>query len=200
LDEFLEFSKNILETLRQPLEDGYITVNRVNHSAQYPARFSLIGAMNPCPCGYLGDPEKSCSCTPVNIERYRSRLSGPILDRIDIFIHVPRIKVGELDTSSTPSPQSSDSIQQSVIQAKEQQHIRFKSTKIRSNAEMGNKEIEEIAQITPEAREIAITSTERLHLSTRVYYRILRLARTIADLESSPSVEVRHILEALSYR
>lgn len=100
LDEFLEFSKPLLETLRQPLEDGEITINRVQQSCRYPARFSLVGAMNPCPCGFMGDPEKPCTCSPMAIERYRSRLSGPILDRIDIFIQVPRVKVGELDNKT----------------------------------------------------------------------------------------------------
>ncbi|MBC7504057.1 YifB family Mg chelatase-like AAA ATPase [Candidatus Gracilibacteria bacterium] len=198
LDEFLEFSKSILETLRQPLEDGEITINRVNQSCRYPARFSLVGAMNPCPCGYMGDPEKPCVCSPMAIDKYRSRLSGPILDRVDIFIQVPRVKTGELGEKR--SGQTSLELKERVMRAKEMQHIRFAGKRIHSNAEMSNVEIENLANVSEDGIKIAISSTEKLKLSTRVYYRILRVARTIADIDSSPSVEVRHILEALSYR
>ncbi len=198
LDEFLEFDKSLLETLRQPLEDGEITISRVNMSSRYPCRFSLVWAMNPCPCGYMGDPEKSCSCSSSAIERYRSRLSGPILDRMDIFIQVPRVKVGELEQKK---PQlSTKEIIHMVDIARLIQKERFTGTKLHRNAEMSNVDIDNFAKISDEARKIAITSTERLHLSTRVYYRILRVARTIADIGWSTSVEVPHILEALSYR
>lgn len=200
LDEFLEFSKNLLETLRQPLEDGYITVNRVNHSARYPSRFSLVGAMNPCPCGFLWDPDKACTCAPHAIERYRSRLSGPILDRIDMFLTVPRIKVWEIDNSSTHSTNKSIDVRQIVSQARIKQNERFHGMSIFSNAEMSNKDISTYGMIDPKAKELAITSVERLNLSTRAYYRILRLARTIADIEWSDFVHPPHILEALSYR
>lgn len=198
LDEFLEFDKRILETLRQPLEDGEISINRVNMSCRYPARFSLIWAMNPCPCGYMGDREKECVCGSGAIERYRSRLSWPILDRIDLFIQVPRIKTGELESKG--KGKSSKELKKMVESARLIQKERFQSTKIHRNAEMSNKEIEAYMNIKDEARKIAITSTERLHLSTRVFYRILRVARTIADIDGESSVEVRHILEALSYR
>jgi magnesium chelatase family protein len=198
LDEFLEFSKSILETLRQPLEDGEITINRVNQSCRYPARFALVGAMNPCPCGYMGDPEKPCICSPLAIDKYRSRLSWPILDRVDIFIQVPRVKTGELGEKR--SGLTSRELKETVMKAKEMQHTRFAGKKIHSNAEMSNVEIEAMANISEEAMKITISSTEKLKLSTRVYYRILRVGRTIADIDSSPSVEVRHILEALSYR
>lgn len=198
LDEFLEFDKHILETLRQPLEDGEITINRVNMSCRYPSRFSLVGAMNPCPCGYMGDPEKECICSSNTIERYRSRLSGPILDRVDLFIQVLRVKIGEIwqkwETETTAS------LRKKVEHARNIQKERFSGTKIHRNAEMSNIDIEKYASIQEDAKNIAITSTEKLHLSTRVYYRILRVARTIADIDDSPSVEVRHILEALSYR
>ncbi len=198
LDEFLEFSKPLLETLRQPLEDGEITINRVNQSCRYPARFSLVWAMNPCPCGFLWDPEKPCICSPMMVERYRSRLSWPILDRVDLFIQVPRVKVGELDGNQTGK--TSKEMKEIVMQAKLYQKSRFIWSAIHSNAEMSNVDIEKLANITEEARQIAIRSTEKLKLSTRVYYRILRVSRTIADIDSSPTVEVRHILEALSYR
>ncbi len=198
LDEFLEFSKSLLETLRQPLEDGEITINRVNHSCRYPARFSLVGSMNPCPCGFLGDPEKPCTCSPLAIERYRSRLSGPILDRVDLFIQVPRVKVGELGDEKRGK--TSAEMKELVWLARELQKERFAGKKIHSNAEMSNIDIEKCADIEESAMKIAIASTEKLKLSTRVYYRILRVARTIADIENSRHVEVKHILEALSYR
>lgn len=198
LDEFLEFSKSLLETLRQPLEDGEITINRVNQSCRYPARFSLVWAMNPCPCGYMWDPEKSCICSPMSIDRYRSRLSWPILDRVDIFIRVPRVKTWELSEKRTWK--TSSEMKEIVYKAKEMQHERFHGKNMHSNAEMSNIDIEKLWNIQNDALNIAISSTEKLNLSTRVYYRILRVARTIADIDSSPHVEVRHILEALSYR
>jgi magnesium chelatase family protein len=198
LDEFLEFDKHILETLRQPLEDGEITINRVNMSCRYPSRFSLVGAMNPCPCGYMGDPEKDCICSTNSIERYRSRLSWPILDRIDIFIQVPRIKPWELEGKKWS--QTTVELRHIVDNVRQIQKDRFQWTKVHRNAEMSNTDIDTFAKISDEARKIAITSTERLHLSTRVYYRILRVARTIADIDNSETVEVKHVLEALSYR
>jgi magnesium chelatase family protein len=198
LDEFLEFSKSILETLRQPLEDGEITINRVNQSCRYPARFALIGAMNPCPCGYMWDPEKPCNCSPLSIDKYRSRLSGPILDRVDIFIQVPRVKTGELGEKR--SGKTSTELQLLVMRAREMQRERFAGKSIHSNAEMSNVDIEKLASIQDAALQIAISSTEKLKLSTRVYYRILRVGRTIADIEWSAEVEVKHVLEALSYR
>ena len=198
LDEFLEFDKRILETLRQPLEDGEITINRVNMSCRYPARFALIWAMNPCPCGYMGDTEKECLCTSSAIERYRSRLSGPILDRIDLFIQVPRIKTWELEGKN--KGKTSTELRSIVEKARMLQRARFSGSRIHRNAEMNNKDIDIYGKIEDGARQIAITSTERLHLSTRVFYRILRVARTIADIDGEENVEVRHILEALSYR
>ena len=200
LDEFLEFPKNLIETLRQPLEDGYITINRVHQSATYPARFSLVGALNPCPCGFLWDKEKTCICSQHTIERYRAKLSGPIMDRIDMFVNVPRISVSELKNSQSQKWKTSQEIREIITKARNLQKKRFAGTKFFSNADMDNTAIDTIANISEEARHIAITSTEKLQLSTRVYYRILRLSRTIADIDWSTNVEVRHILEALSYR
>lgn len=199
LDEFLEFPKNLIETLRQPIEDGKISINRIQQSAVYPAKFSLVGALNPCPCGFFGDKEKPCVCPASAIERYRSKLSGPIMDRIDMFVNVPRISISEL-RDNNKNIQNSLEIRKIVENAKNLQKIRFAGTKFYANADMDNNAIEKLAKIKPEAKEIAITSTEKLQLSTRVFYRILRLARTIADIDNSEFVEVRHILEALSYR
>lgn len=198
LDEFLEFPKTLLECLRQPLEDGEITINRIHQSARYPARFSLIGAMNPCPCWYLWDPEKPCTCSVGAIERYRWHLSGPILDRIDISIRVPRVKIGEL--GEVVSKLSNKNAELAVLEARKWQKERFFSIPIYSNAEMTNQNIETLAKIREDAKRVAIDSTDKLKLSTRVYYRILRVARTIADIDRSTYVEVRHVLEALSYR
>ncbi len=167
-------------------------------SCRYPSRFSLVGAMNPCPCGYMGDPEKECSCSSHSIERYRSRLSGPILDRIDLFIQVPRIKIGEFEKK--PNTLTTKELRSIVEDVRLLQKKRFEGSRVHRNAEMSNIDIDTYAQITDEARKIAITSTERMHLSTRVYYRILRVARTIADIAGSQNVEVPHILEAFSYR
>lgn len=200
LDEFLEFPKSLLETLRQPLEDWKITINRVQQSSQYPAKFSLVWALNPCPCGFLWDKEKTCVCSASAIERYRSRLSWPLMDRIDIFINVPRISISELRTSQQHTPQNSKEIQKIIHKAKILQKQRFHNTKFFSNAEMDNNAIDNLANITNEAREVAIRSTEKLQLSTRAYYRILKLSRTIADIDWQEFVEVRHILEAISYR
>lgn len=200
LDEFLEFPKSVIETLRQPIEDWEITINRVQQTAKYPARFSLVASMNPCPCGFLGDREKICSCSQWQIERYRSKLSGPIMDRIDIFLHVPRIKMSEFKNTESNQGKTSQEIKSLINQAKKIQKERFKGTQFFSNADMDNPAIEKYAKITPEAKDLAITSTEKLQLSTRVYYRILRLSRTIADIDNEEYVDRRHILEALSYR
>lgn len=183
MDELLEFPRTILETLRQPLEDGTIVINRVQQSASYPAQFSLVAALNPCPCGFLGDSEKECICTPKAIERYRGKLSGPILDRIDMVVNVPRIKVGQLGTITEYNGQKSEEIRIIIAKARNMQAKRFENTPFFSNADMDNVAIDTIANISPEARKIAITSTEKLQLSTRAYYRILRLSRTIADID-----------------
>ncbi len=199
LDEFLEFPKNLLETLRQPLEDGKIIINRIQQSSEYPAKFSLVWALNPCPCWFFGDKEKKCICSSNAIEKYRSKLSGPMMDRIDISVNVPRISVSEL-SNVDKKWQTSVEVRQIIKNARQLQKERFHGTKFFSNSDMDNIAIDNLANISTEARNIAIQSTEKLHLSTRVYYRILKLSRTIADIEWSKNVEVRHILEALSYR
>ncbi len=200
MDEFLEFDKSLIETLRQPIEDGEITINRVNASCRYPSKFTLIGALNPCPCGYLGDKEKPCVCSQWTVERYRSRLSGPILDRIDIFINVPRIKIWDFKKHETSTTYTTSAMKALVEKARAIQVERFAGTKKTYNAEMSNKEVDLSCKLDEAADSMLKKAVEMMKLSTRVYFRILRLARTIADIESSPHVELRHITEALSYR
>ncbi|MDD5197959.1 MAG: YifB family Mg chelatase-like AAA ATPase [Candidatus Gracilibacteria bacterium] len=199
LDEFLEFDGKLLEMLRQPLEDGEISINRVNASYTYPAKFVLIGALNPCPCGFLGDKEKPCICSEGQIERYRSKLSGPILDRIDLFIRVPRIKVEDF-AEHKKTPKTSAELKEQIEQARAFGKTRFSGTKKTYNAEMGNEDVEKYCVLGKEEDIFIKNAMERLNLSTRIYFRILKLARTIADLEGSADIKLPHLAEALSYR
>lgn len=199
LDEILEFQKSVLEVLRQPLEDGEITVTRVNASYIYPAKFSLVGAMNPCPCGYLTDPDRQCICTPNQIANYRGRLSGPLLDRIDMFFDVPKVKMDDF-TRSHELSESSESIWARVQKARNIQLERFSGKGIFSNSEMKSKDIKHFCNLNAEAEEILQNAVKTLDLSARSYYRILKLSRTIADLAGEKNILSEHILEALSYR
>lgn len=199
MDEFLEFDARLIEMLRQPIEDGEITINRVNASYSYPAKFTLVGALNPCPCGFLTDKEKQCTCSPGAIERYRSRLSGPILDRIDIFLDVPRVPVKDFDISKQKLVTSAE-LKEKVEASRDLQLKRFSGTKKTYNAEMTNKDVEKFCALGPEEATFLKNAVTRLDLSTRAYFRILRLARTIADLEASEDIKLAHLAEALSYR
>ena len=198
LDELPEFRRNVLEVMRQPLEDGSITVARAMGSINYPARFMLIAAMNPCVCGFLTDPQKECTCTPMQIQRYRSRVSGPLLDRIDIQIEVPGLRYQEL--ASKDAGESSNVIRERVNQARKIQLNRFEQSKIHANAQMGAKEIKRYCAVKEDADRLLETAINKLGLSARAYSRVLKVGRTIADLAGLESIEAAHIAEAIQYR
>jgi magnesium chelatase family protein len=198
LDELPEFKRHVLEVLRQPLEDGQVTIARAVTSLTYPARFMLAAAMNPCPCGYATDPVKECSCTPLQIQRYLARISGPLLDRIDIHIDVPPLKHREL--GGEPSGESSSAIRARVQQARQVQQERFRRSKAYCNAQMSTRQIRKHCQVGGEAKELLDLAMERLGLSARAYDRILKVARTVADLERAEGIQASHIAEAIQYR
>ena len=199
LDEMVEFPRTVLETLRQPLEDGYVVISRAKNSVTYPSKFILIGAMNPCPCGFLGDVEKQCTCTDVQIQRYRSRLSGPLLDRIDMIIDVPRLTADELLKLDEPS-ESSAQIRERVTKARKIQVERYKDEGIFTNAELSANLIEKYCVLDEQAQSIMRSAAVKYQLSGRKYSRILKLARTIADLADSADITPIHLTQALQYR
>ncbi|MDR2017974.1 MAG: YifB family Mg chelatase-like AAA ATPase [Syntrophobacterales bacterium] len=199
LDEFPEFRRNTLDALRQPLEDGNITISRVNHSVSYPARFMLIAAMNPCPCGYWGDSRRACVCNGGQIRKYRSRISGPLLDRMDIHIEVPPVTIRELSTDSI-AEEPSDKIRGRVTLARRIQEERFKGKKIHANAQMTVKMVKKHCVPSDEGRQLLEKAVEKFSLSPRAYHRVLKVARTIADLEQMEHIEDTHIAEAIQYR
>jgi len=202
LDEFPEFPRSVLESLRQPLEDGIVTVSRASGSLTFPAEFLLVAAQNPCPCGYLSDPEKHCVCTPTQIIRYQKKVSGPILDRIDIHIEVPRVKYEKLagDPPAGGVAEESEKVKERVNKARAVQRQRFKNSKIKTNSEMGSKEIKTLCKLETDAEKLIGQAVDSMKLSARVYHRLLKLARTIADLEGSEQIKQSHIAEALQYR
>lgn len=199
LDEFAEFSRTVLENLRQPLEDGEVTVSRVKGSLRFPARFMLVAAMNPCPCGYAGDPERVCACAPAQAERYRLKISGPIMDRIDLHVEVPRLKIEKLDSNGSGGEKSID-IRGRVERARRKQMERFASKKFRTNAEMTSQSVKEICILDDVSRTLLRDAVGRMKLSARGYMRVLKVARTIADLEEAEQITYNHIAEALQYR
>ncbi|MBI1423741.1 MAG: YifB family Mg chelatase-like AAA ATPase [Gammaproteobacteria bacterium] len=195
LDELPEFDRRVLEVLREPLESGVITISRAARQAEFPARFQLIAAMNPCPCGYAGHPNGRCRCNLDQIQRYRGRISGPILDRIDMHVDVPPLPLAELQQASASGPGSHE-IRQQVIAARAVQLER--QGKI--NAQLNNQELERVCVLTQDARALLNRAIDQLGLSTRAYHRVLRLARTLADLEAVPQPSLQHIAEAIGYR
>jgi len=198
LDEFPEFGHAVLEVLRQPLEDKMVTISRAQGSITFPANFMLVAAMNPCPCGYYGDPVKQCTCSPSVISRYQRRISGPLLDRIDIFVQVPRIDYDKL--SDDRLGESSEEVRSRVERARAVQLDRFQGTKLACNAEMTPVEVRQFCQVEPAAQSLLKAAMKQLALSARAFHRILKLARTITDLTGAPTIEASHLAEAIQYR
>jgi magnesium chelatase family protein len=198
LDELPEFDRNVLEVLRQPLEDGRVTISRAAMSLTFPSRFMLAAAMNPCACGYFNDPTRECKCTPLQIQRYVSKISGPLLDRIDIHIDVPAVKFKEL-ASDTPA-ESSAEIRERVVRARQVQQERFRGEKIFSNAQMSPRLIRKHCIIDKESKALLENVITRLGLSARAYDRILKVSRTLADMESKEKIDATHVSEAIQYR
>lgn len=198
LDEFPEFSRAVLENLRQPLEDGIITISRAQGSLEFPARFTLVAAMNPCPCGNATDPEKVCACSPASIIKYQRKISGPILDRIDLHIEVPRIKFEKLNENV--AGEKSEFIRARVEKARDIQKERYKNSRTVTNSEMSSQEIKDFCHLDSTCIELMKNAVSRFYLSARSYYRIIKVARTIADLESSPEIQPAYIAEAIQYR
>ena len=202
LDEFNEFPRHVLESLRQPLEDGCLTIARAKERVRYPARFMLVASANPCPCGYLNHPKKKCICSLRNIQKYKKRVSGPILDRIDIHVDVPQVDIKELSENQAASKflESSDIIRARVLRARQIQRQRFLGDKIFVNAEMQNSHIKKYCKLSKEVEQILQQASVQFQLSARAYLKIIKVARTIADLEAAPEIAVTHIAQALQYR
>jgi len=200
LDELPEFKKSVLEVLRQPLEDEIVTISRATQSLEFPAKFMMVASMNPCPCGYFGSNVEghACSCPIANIQRYRSRISGPLLDRIDIHVEVPAVKYEEL--SGLPTGEKSESIRQRVNNSRDIQLERFAGEKIYSNSQMNPKQIRKHCQLGDESKNVLKMAMDKMGLSARAFDRILKVSRTIADLEESENITVAHISEAVQYR
>lgn len=202
LDELPEFPRTTLEVLRQPMEDGRVAITRANGRAEYPARFLLLASANPCPCGFLNHPFKECSCGERAIGKYRARISGPILDRIDLHVWVDPVEVNKLTAKQDNiHAESSNQVRQRVIQAREWQHKRFANHKgLYSNAQMGNKEVKKYCRLSEEVRKFMETAAKKYDFSARAYFKVIKVGRTVADLEGSQEIEVRHIAEAAQYR
>lgn len=198
LDELPEFNKNTLEVMRGPLEDKIISISRVNATLSYPCNFMLIASMNPCPCGFLGSKEKNCTCSPQAISRYIGKISGPLLDRIDIQIEATPVKYQKLD--SEEQTENSETIKKRVDLARKIQQERYKDCKIYSNSQLTPKLIEKYCKLDAEGKAILKSAFERLGLSARAYGRILKVARTVAELSGSINIEKNHIAEAIQYR
>jgi magnesium chelatase family protein len=198
LDELPEFGNSLLEVLRQPLEDKMVTISRAQGRVTFPSSFMLVGAMNPCPCGYYGDPFRKCTCPSSLVSRYQRRISGPFIDRVDIFVEVPHIDYEKLTDKRLG--ETSDKVQARVTKARERQLKRFSGTKLTSNAEMTPAEIREFCHIEDAAQSLLKAAMKQLYLSARAFHRILKLALTIADLESCDIIKANHIAEAVQYR
>ncbi len=198
LDELPEFRRSVLEVLRQPLEDKVVSISRASGRFEFPAKFQLIAAANPCPCGYKNDPDRECKCTPREIKRYLNKLSGPLLDRIDILVNVPNVKPEDLSSMSTG--ESSQKIKERVVNAVEIQAKRFEGLPIKFNSEMSPSMIQKFVNLTPEAENVLNTAAKKYNFTARSYHRILKVARTIADLSAETKVNTKHIIEAINFK
>ena len=199
LDELPEFKRTVLEVMRQPMEERRVTISRARMSVTYPASFMLIASMNPCPCGYYNHPEKECVCAPGVVQKYLNKISGPLLDRIDLHVEVTPVAFKEL--SGTAKTENSEQIRERVIRAREIQAERFKENEgMYSNSQMEANQVQEICIISDAARNLLGRAMQKLQLSARAYDRILKVARTIADLSASPDIKTEHIAEAIQYR
>jgi magnesium chelatase family protein len=196
LDELPEFDRHVLEVLREPLESGTITISRAARQAEFPARFQLVAAMNPCPCGYYGDASGRCRCTPDKVSQYRSRISGPLLDRIDMHIDVPGVPKEVLLDQKTRDGESSSEVRSRAEKARERQRQRHGCL----NAALNNRQIEESCRLEQEGRRLLEQAIDRLGLSARAYHRVLKVARTIADLAAEEFIRPAHVAEAVQYR
>ncbi len=198
LDEFPEFPRHVLEALRQPIEDGIVTISRAAGTITYPAKFVLVAASNPCPCGYMGDPVKKCHCMPGQIMLYKKRVSGPIIDRIDLHIDLPPVAIEKL-TGKIQS-ESSKAVKKRVQKARDLQTRRYRKTKMVCNSDLNSKDIKELISLSTGCLQLLRQAVATMHLSARTYYRMIKVARTIADLENEKIISVHHLAEALQYR
>jgi magnesium chelatase family protein len=198
LDELPEFRRQTLETLRQPLESGEVVISRASGTMTFPCRFMLVAAMNPCPCGYLGDRRHHCRCGAAQISRYRQKISGPLLDRFDLIMEVPAVDPALL--ASAPSGESSAVIRERVLTARHIQSERYQGTPFRTNADLSGKALATFCHLSPAGSSILLDAISQLGLSARAHDRILKVARTIADLAESPNIEDAHLFEAIQFR
>jgi len=198
LDEFPEFKRNILDSLRQPLESGNVVISRVSQAVTFPASFMLIAAMNPCPCGYYGDPRRACICSGPQIHRYRTKLSGPLLDRIDIQVAIPALTIREL--SLDMEEESSEAIRERGMAARTPQKERFRGRPVHANGQMTVRMVKKHCAVNTTAKELLERAVEKFGLSARAYHRILKVSRTIADLDGNADIDESHVAEAIQYR
>ena len=201
LDEFNEFPRSALEAMRQPLEDGELTISRSRERVKYPSQFMLVASSNPCPCGYLNHPEKECDCTPRQVKRYQKKISGPILDRIDLHVEVPSVDVDKLKKQRRGDDnEKSKEVRERVIEARDRQASRFKNEEIRTNAEMKNRHVKKYCNIPEKTEEILSQAASKFNISARGYFKMIKVAQTIADLDRAAGIDSDHVAEALQYR
>jgi magnesium chelatase family protein len=200
LDELPEFPRHVLEALRQPLEDGVVTVTRAAGTITFPARFVLLASQNPCPCGYKDDPQHRCICTPHQISRYQKRVSGPLLDRIDLHVEVPAVKYDELTSGVDKSAKTSTEVRQNVQAARERQQKRLKSVGLTCNAAMTARHLKKFCELGKEEHQFMRQAVRQMRLSARGYHRVLKVSRTVADLDGADLISVNHLAEALQFR